>query len=150
MALPTVKAVLCLTSKEKRLEELPVALLPIATHMRRMEDWPPQSKKAGLAANKWSCSVLLKQCYSIERAFDLLYQNCISPYEDALRESHLDGWKVYFGFVIHMLCGDRPDMTLSPKMLKLMASFDAEAGIDLYDYQDDEKEEFELSWVSPN
>ncbi len=136
--LPLVKCSLVLSSKLHNLSELETAFLVDATFKRKAEDFPVQSKKAGLAENYCTFSVQQANCLSIERIVHSLFANYIDKKEVEICKLSRNGWTVSFVIIIHMLCGEGPEMVLSADVVKKISNMNGSLNIDLYDYSKEE------------
>ena len=112
------------------------------TEAKKTEDFPEASIRAGIGRTFWSFEVREENCRDISVPFTKLY-NQLYHKVDTIRKLCRD-LNLITGFVvtIHTKCGNIPLDNISRDVVSFASSINADIGIDLYCY--DEDDDFDL------
>jgi len=107
------------------------------TKIRKKEEWPLASIKAGMACNLWVLSTEQKTSQSVDGMCKNIIDKLIGKGEllqSLQKEYDLD---LHFEVVIHMNSTKTPAIYLERESIKFLATINADIGFDIYSYEED-------------
>ena len=108
------------------------------TKIRRKEDWPLPSIKAGMACNLWALSTEQETSKSVDEMCRKIIDKLKGKEEFIQSLCNDSNIEMHFEVVIHMSSMETPEIYLEKETIKFLAIINADIGFDVYTYEEDD------------
>lgn len=134
---PLISIGFSLTSKFADLDKISRDLKLTPTKIRKKEEWPVTSIKAGLASDFWEITTELTTSISVDEECKKLI-NILKGKEEIIKflckEYTMEG---HFEVVIHMKSNNTPAIYLEKETILFLSNIGADIGFDVYAYDEE-------------